>query len=1160
MKFTRFLAAALGIAACTVAWADGPFRAHRYDSFKATPTEPNQIVFAGNSITNMHSWFEAFGSHQEIIGRGNSGGFAYELLDNLESYIDSKPSKLFVMIGTNDVSSGQSYKMTAKRIETIARRVRLESPETEVYIESILPRSNNAKPDYEQCNTLVREWVEALGDEKVHFVNLSEVCAPLNGNATWSHDGLHPRPVGYAAWTHHIEDAVGYPSVYPETITTQNSCGLSYSDAARVEQFPYFPVKEGDVLFFGDEQVHGGEWHELLRSNKIKDRGLKWGWGGIALDKARNVVESALGDQAEKPAKIFLFYGVGGKDLNNYRLIVDEAKKQAPEAGIYLVSLAPSTNDETNSANVAFNTSLSEIAAEKGATYVDVYTPLNENVGANIMHTNYISGRGYIVMANKLAEYLAEERVNPVSIAEYEAVYNRRTVRTIIGNALTSAMMLDYGVNPGQIKEQYRAAIEEGIAAAAAYVNTENLTADAATEAANALNAIVENARADMNYPKPSTETDSYWYSLVSSRGNKAVTASDDGKLVGGSASGVSSLGLNIWKFVERGDNTYDIVNYYGEYINPTASHDTQMTVTAERPDRGFSLGLSNYAPGNFVIYTSNSQLNQTGNENKIFNWYGTTSTPNRDDQGCSYAISLFEGAIIDRDSAPVKSGWYKVKRAADNLYVVNMETSARQNDKYSYSMQYVAEEETSPKGWVYINVDGETRHVQSLNGYYLGEFVANSSTPYSFVMNASPNIEGAYNVQYWLPFTIDGVNNVIGRSSGANHPHFFTRVSDAELEGYDVWTVLVAANPAGELLNNTKVTYTSDNNKGISTVYNYGKFFVTAGTVINPDDITVTAPEGVEQERETPEIVIDEATKIISVVLSGTVELPDAPATETMAAGWYTVTLAGYEGTRTDIAGWVNDALAAGSTSLHASETEYEQTLQGNKFYYHVGVSDPATLASPALTFFMVENPSLTTLNLRSQNGHHVMANGTAGRDAVNLSLTLTRNGLATLPVCLWKNNNISAPHDLVGSFSGSKCIYKLKPASLADYDVYTVNIIGETPATAIRDDVRITLGNQDASRGLQSVYNGGAFFVVKGTQVAVSDISVPAHADNSNPFISIEDGVITVDYTREQVSVVDVESAAGTKADEAFDLWGRRVATPRHGLYIVNGRKVRL
>lgn len=646
MKIKQFLSVAVCLAGAIGALADQPFRNHRYDSFKATPTVPGQIVFAGNSITNMHSWFEAFGSNQEVIGRGNSGGFAYELLDNLESYIDGKPAKFFVMIGTNDISSGQTAEITARRIETIVRRVRLESPETEVYVQSILPRSHNPKPDYELCNTMVSQWVTELNDPKVSFVNLSEVCAGVNGNSWWAYDGLHPRSVGYGAWTNEIEELVGYPSIYPDEITQQNnSCGLSGVNASRAEQFAFYPVSEGDVLFFGDEQVHGGEWHELLRSAKIKDRGMLWGWGGINLVQAKSVVSNTLAAHETKPAKIFLFYGVGGTDANNYRAIVDAAKEQAPNAGIYIVSLSPSTDASTNSARVSFNQTLQTIATEKGATYVDVYTPLNENVAANIMHTNYISGRGYVVMANALAPYLADEGVSPVSLEEYDAVYARRTARAIIGDALTSAMMINYGSELGQVAETQREAIEALFPALAEAVNDPELTVDKAQEAVAEINQLIDAAYAELNLPQVSTEGNDVFYTLTSARGTVSTLTASAGKLVGGPAPEEITEGANVWKFVQCQENTYHIINGQGEYLSPSAAHNTQLRTSTSAPSEGWQISYSTAASGAYVIYTSSTQLNQTDQNNAVFNWHGGTA-PNREDQGCAYYIALYDGEI----------------------------------------------------------------------------------------------------------------------------------------------------------------------------------------------------------------------------------------------------------------------------------------------------------------------------------------------------------------------------------------------------------------------------------------------------------------------------------------------------------------------------------
>ena len=73
------------------AWADLPFRNHRYDSFKVLEPAEGSIIFIGNSITDMHCWPEAFktskGEYLPIVNRGNSGTFSTEQSANIESYL-----------------------------------------------------------------------------------------------------------------------------------------------------------------------------------------------------------------------------------------------------------------------------------------------------------------------------------------------------------------------------------------------------------------------------------------------------------------------------------------------------------------------------------------------------------------------------------------------------------------------------------------------------------------------------------------------------------------------------------------------------------------------------------------------------------------------------------------------------------------------------------------------------------------------------------------------------------------------------------------------------------------------------------------------------------------------------------------------------------------
>ena len=77
----------------TSAVAQGvPFRRHRYDGFKTHKVTPENIVLLGNSITNMHEWWEAFGN-AKILNRGVNGAESPIMLEHLEAVLVGHPDK-----------------------------------------------------------------------------------------------------------------------------------------------------------------------------------------------------------------------------------------------------------------------------------------------------------------------------------------------------------------------------------------------------------------------------------------------------------------------------------------------------------------------------------------------------------------------------------------------------------------------------------------------------------------------------------------------------------------------------------------------------------------------------------------------------------------------------------------------------------------------------------------------------------------------------------------------------------------------------------------------------------------------------------------------------------------------------------------------------------
>lgn len=880
MRFKKLTA----LAVCMVAsvgtmFADWNFREHRYESFKATPADNVEVMFVGNSITNMHEWWEAYGSQQAISGRGNSGGITSEILNNLESYIDGAPKKLFLMIGTNDIRTDgteATAALIARQIRTIARRIQLESPSTEIYVQSILPR-RNMNGSIPKANQLIKDYCEELG---VNYVDLTETLSQLPNNSQWSNDGLHPQPKGYSAWTHYIEDQAGYKSVYlpHEEMTSYKTAGTGGSNAMRIGQFSYLPVKSGDILLFGDELIHSGEWHELLGSPKVKDRGTGWGTGGINLEQGRNTIAAALEDQAEKPAAIIINYGEGGKNASNYRLIIDEAKRQAPDAKIFCMALPPRTSASSNedSANATFNNDvIKAAAAEKGATYIDIYTPLAADRAKNIMNNSYITGRGYAIIATEIAKALNDPTLTPVSVETAEALIERRNTRAIVGNKLTEALMLD-------VTADRRPALDAAISEAVATISNDMTRAQANMAAAKLQQAIFE--AKGYTTPLMSTDSETHWYIIRSVRASRVTTALN-GKVVGltEAPDAKSTLGNNVWKLVERPDGTFDVINMLGEYVNADGvANNTGMNATATQPAGGWALGSSQHTDGTFVIFSdaaNNAQWNQANNGSfPVLNWHPAGNYPILTDEGSSYTFEEYFGKIKEPDHT---TGWYQIavesgiSGLGDANRMINADTEKYQNATNYYALRYDSEQTEAPaKEFIHLTVNGGSYQFTGLNGHGIKE---NCTSDRNSLPTDNPAVtkhdDGTYSIGKWNIWVQE--YNYVGKSSNSNNTFSIKRVSDNILDAYDIWSVEIAAANNTEVGKDVNVTLNNPANKGIATVFNGGTYFLTKGAEIKPEELSFTVQN--TQNLAEPFVSVDNAAKKILINYN---EMPSIAAT----------------------------------------------------------------------------------------------------------------------------------------------------------------------------------------------------------------------------------------------------------------------------------------
>ena len=693
-----------GLLSVATMFADEPFRNHRYDSFKVLETNGESIVFIGNSITDMHCWPEAFktseGKYLPIVNRGNSGTYSTEQSNNLESYINGKPKKVFMMIGTNDIATSGGLNFSGEQVlayvKSIVERIHARSPQTKVYLYSILNNrtSNRVEATWLHTNEIVKAYADAT--DKVTYIDLYDKLTGIAQGGVWSYDNLHLTAAAYQVWCEticqYLAEGEDYTvsTVYPSnTSSLQQNGGLGSAHGMRATYFSMLPISNDDVLVFGDEFIKNGEWQELLGNRNVKNRGTGWGYGGdiATTSKLVDATYASTGVEKKDAKAIFIYTGTGdcngSTDIatvkSNYKTLVDKVAQKSPTSKIYLLALCPTNNATTNTSRIAALNEYMKTLVNDKISFVDTYTPLLNGNVANTKYfypSNYLGGLGYVVMANAMKDALKTDfptdTYTVISEAEAETRYTQATLRNTLSQAIAQGLIMERGTAMGQYDPEKLDAFNAELENAYALLAKGNITEAEVTAIVNRLNSSIEGALA---MPKASTANEEFWYQITSLRSpNLFISAEGEATgVVGKENTGTSAV--SMWKFFDRGDNTYDIVNrQYGSYLNPVASYNTQITTTKSKPAKGWTVSYGN-TPSYYIISSGEVQLNQTGSGQsfKLYNWSNSaTLGSDRGDTGCQ--LSIAEAAELEELPSTLT---YTVDKANGDLY---RGTSANQN------------------------------------------------------------------------------------------------------------------------------------------------------------------------------------------------------------------------------------------------------------------------------------------------------------------------------------------------------------------------------------------------------------------------------------------------------------------------------------------------
>lgn len=167
------------------------------------------IVFLGDSITEQFLVSEFF-PDLPVINRGIMGDTTVGVMRRLKVCVkDLKPSKVIILIGTNDLGNGKCSDAIVANVSRIIERIQLYAPQTRIYLQSLYPvrvekghrikKTIVGKRKNRDIQVINKKLKGVARRAHVTYINTYRYLKDIEGQLKESYtiDGLHLTPQGY---------------------------------------------------------------------------------------------------------------------------------------------------------------------------------------------------------------------------------------------------------------------------------------------------------------------------------------------------------------------------------------------------------------------------------------------------------------------------------------------------------------------------------------------------------------------------------------------------------------------------------------------------------------------------------------------------------------------------------------------------------------------------------------------------------------------------------------------------------------------------------------------------------------------------------------------------------------------------------------------------
>lgn len=176
----------------------------------------DNYLFLGDSITEQYD-LDKYYENFPVVNSGVGGDTTDDILNDMEKRVyQYNPSKVFLLIGTNDHSQDKSNEDISNNIEKIIKLIKKNRPYCKIYLEAVFPVNDvdDDKIDHDCVHgrsnddiKIINEKLKQIAKEqKVTYIDMYSLLADEDDNLKldYTKEGLHISDEGYEKITEEI--------------------------------------------------------------------------------------------------------------------------------------------------------------------------------------------------------------------------------------------------------------------------------------------------------------------------------------------------------------------------------------------------------------------------------------------------------------------------------------------------------------------------------------------------------------------------------------------------------------------------------------------------------------------------------------------------------------------------------------------------------------------------------------------------------------------------------------------------------------------------------------------------------------------------------------------------------------------------------------------